>query len=314
MKLGWKEKTKSILINIALVVLVGNVFFCGKYLYTKFFKPTQTVETAHSPELSREMLKQIKTTSSKTNIISYILLVKDNYDSTPVVLSSDSLVMDKKRMVDIMKTAKDTVVYAKEATPTKDRLLFMRVDSDQRYFLMVPRFSETDGEMSFSGLIKMSYYKNLTRKNYLSSLLYTNSNQKEMELCNTPITSYESGRIMYDVYVYYSEENFRTLLKQNHIYQLVTEREVKLPNGQMVKIGNEINSDKLEYYRNIYKDILNKPQKQVGDLFVTVIPRIYINQTEQGLNFEFNGTYNNPYFEQLNSEIQMGIPPEAKKK
>lgn len=314
MKLGWKEKTKSILINIALVVLVGNVFFCGKYLYTKFFKPTQTVETAHSPELSREMLKQIKTTSSKTNIISYILLVKDNYDSTPVVLSSDSLVMDKKRMVDIMKTAKDTVVYAKEATPAKDRLLFMRVDSDQRYFLMVPRFSETDGEMSFSGLIKMSYYKNLTRKNYLSSLLYTNSNQKEMELCNTPITSYESGRIMYDVYVYYSEENFRTLLKQNHIYQLVTEREVKLPNGQMVKIGNEINSDKLEYYRNIYKDILNKPQKQVGDLFVTVIPRIYINQTEQGLNFEFNGTYNNPYFEQLNSEIQMGIPPEAKKK
>lgn len=314
MKLGWKEKTKSILINIALVVLVGNVFFCGKYLYTKFFKPTQTVETAHSPELSREMLKQIKTTSSKTNIISYILLVKDNYDSTPVVLSSDSLVMDKKRMVDIMKTAKDTVVYAKEATPAKDRLLFMRVDSDQRYFLMVPRFSETDGEMSFSGLIKMSYYKNLTRKNYLSSLLYTNSNQKEMELCNTPITSYESGRIMYDVYVYYSEENFRTLLKQNHIYQLVTEREVKLPNGQMVKIGNEINSDKLEYYRNIYKDILNKPQKQVGDLFVTVIPRIYINQTEQGLNFEFNGTYNNPYFEQLNSEIQMGIPPVAKKK
>lgn len=260
------------------------------------------------------MLKQIKTTSSKTNIISYILLVKDNYDSTPVVLSSDSLVMDKKRMVDIMKTAKDTVVYAKEATPAKDRLLFMRVDSDQRYFLMVPRFSETDGEMSFSGLIKMSYYKNLTRKNYLSSLLYTNSNQKEMELCNTPITSYESGRIMYDVYVYYSEENFRTLLKQNHIYQLVTEREVKLPNGQMVKIGNEINSDKLEYYRNIYKDILNKPQKQVGDLFVTVIPRIYINQTEQGLNFEFNGTYNNPYFEQLNSEIQMGIPPVAKKK
>lgn len=314
MKLGWKEKTKSILINIALVVLVGNVFFCGKYLYTKFFKPTQTVETAHSPELSREMLKQIKTTSSKTNIISYILLVKDNYDSTPVVLSTDSLVMDKKRMVDIMKTAKDTVVYAKEATPAKDRLLFMRVDSDQRYFLMVPRFSETDGEMSFSGLIKMSYYKNLTRKNYLSSLLYTNSNQKEMELCNTPITSYESGRIMYDVYVYYSEENFRTLLKQNHIYQLVTEREVKLPNGQMVKIGNEINSDKLEYYRNIYKDILNKPQKQVGDLFVTVIPRIYINQTEQGLNFEFNGTYNNPYFEQLNSEIQMGIPPVAKKK
>lgn len=314
MKLGWKEKTKSILINIALVVLVGNVFFCGKYLYTKFFKPTQTVETAHSPELSREMLKQIKTTSSKTNIISYILLVKDNYDSTPVVLSSDSLVMDKKRMVDIMKTAKDTVVYAKEATPAKDRLLFMRVDSDQRYFLMVPRFSETDGEMSFSGLIKMSYYKNLTRKNYLSSLLYTNSNQKEMELCNTPITSYESGRIMYDVYVYYSEENFRTLLKQNHIYQLVTEREVKLPNGQMVKIGNEINSDKLEYYRNIYKDILNKPQNQVGDLFVTVIPRIYINQTEQGLNFEFNGTYNNPYFEQLNSEIQMGIPPVAKKK
>lgn len=314
MKLGWKEKTKSILINIELVVLVGNVFFCGKYLYTKFFKPTQTVETAHSPELSREMLKQIKTTSSKTNIISYILLVKDNYDSTPVVLSSDSLVMDKKRMVDIMKTAKDTVVYAKEATPAKDRLLFMRVDSDQRYFLMVPRFSETDGEMSFSGLIKMSYYKNLTRKNYLSSLLYTNSNQKEMELCNTPITSYESGRIMYDVYVYYSEENFRTLLKQNHIYQLVTEREVKLPNGQMVKIGNEINSDKLEYYRNIYKDILNKPQKQVGDLFVTVIPRIYINQTEQGLNFEFNGTYNNPYFEQLNSEIQMGIPPVAKKK
>lgn len=314
MKLGWKEKTKSILINIALVVLVGNVFFCGKYLYTKFFKPTQTVETAHSPELSREMLKQIKTTSSKTNIISYILLVKDNYDSTPVVLSSDSLVMDKKRMVDIMKTAKDTVVYAKEATPAKDRLLFMRVDSDQRYFLMVPRFSETDGEMSFSGLIKMSYYKNLTRKNYLSSLLYTNSNQKEMELCNTPITAYESGRIMYDVYVYYSEENFRTLLKQNHIYQLVTEREVKLPNGQMVKIGNEINSDKLEYYRNIYKDILNKPQKQVGDLFVTVIPRIYINQTEQGLNFEFNGTYNNPYFEQLNSEIQMGIPPVAKKK
>lgn len=314
MKLGWKEKTKSILINIALVVLVGNVFFCGKYLYTKFFKPTQTVETAHSPELSREMLKQIKTTSSKTNIISYILLVKDNYDSTPVVLSSDSLVMDKKRMVDIMKTAKDTVVYAKEATPAKDRLLFMRVDSDQRYFLMVPRFSETDGEMSFSGLIKMSYYKNLTRKNYLSSLLYTNSNQKEMELCNTPITSYESGRIMYDVYVYYSEENFRTLLKQNHIYQLVTEREVKLPNGQMIKIGNEINSEKLEYYRNIYKDILNKPQKQVGDLYVTVIPRIYINQTEQGLNFEFNGTYNNPYFEQLNSEIQMGIPPEAKKK
>lgn len=314
MKLGWKEKTKSILINIALVVLVGNVFFCGKYLYTKFFKPTQTVETAHSPELSREMLKQIKTTSSKTNIISYILLVKDNYDSTPVVLSSDSLVMDKKRMVDIMKTAKDTVVYAKEATPAKDRLLFMRVDSDQRYFLMVPRFSETDGEMSFSGLIKMSYYKNLTRKNYLSSLLYTNSNQKEMELCNTPITAYESGRIMYDVYVYYSEENFRTLLKQNHIYQLVTEREVKLPNGQMIKIGNEINSDKLEYYRNIYKDILNKPQKQVGDLFVTVIPRIYINQTEQGLNFEFNGTYNNPYFEQLNSEIQMGIPPVAKKK
>lgn len=314
MKLGWKEKTKSILINIALVVLVGNVFFCGKYLYTKFFKPTQTVETAHSPELSREMLKQIKTTSSKTNIISYILLVKDNYDSTPVVLSSDSLVMDKKRMVDIMKTAKDTVVYAKEATPAKDRLLFMRVDSDQRYFLMVPRFSETDGEMSFSGLIKMSYYKNLTRKNYLSSLLYTNSNQKEMELCNTPITSYESGRIMYDVYVYYSEENFRTLLKQNHIYQLVTEREVKLPNGQMIKIGNEINSEKLEYYRNIYKDILNKPQKQVGNLFVTVIPRIYINQTEQGLNFEFNGTYNNPYFEQLNSEIQMGIPPVAKKK
>lgn len=314
MKLGWKEKTKSILINIALVVLVGNVFFCGKYLYTKFFKPTQTVETAHTPELSREMLKQIKTTSSKTNIISYILLVKDNYDSTPVVLSSDSLVMDKKRMVDIMKTAKDTVVYAKEATPAKDRLLFMRVDSDQRYFLMVPRFSEADGEMSFSGLIKMSYYKNLTRKNYLSSLLYTNSNQKEMELCNTPITSYESGRIMYDVYVYYSEENFRTLLKQNHIYQLVTEREVKLPNGQMIKIGNEINSEKLEYYRNIYKDILNKPQKQVGNLFVTVIPRIYINQTEQGLNFEFNGTYNNPYFEQLNSEIQMGIPPEAKKK
>jgi hypothetical protein len=314
MKLGWKEKTKSILINIALVVLVGNVFFCGKYLYTKFFKPTQTVETAHSPELSREMLKQIKTTSSKTNIISYILLVKDNYDSTPVVLSSDSLVMDKKRMVDIMKTAKDTVVYAKEATPSKDRLLFMRVDSDQRYFLMVPRFSETDGEMSFSGLIKMSYYKNLTRKNYLSSLLYTNSNQKEMELCNTPITAYESGKIMYDVYVYYSEENFRTLLKQNHIYQLVTEREVKLPNGQMIKIGNEINSEKLEYYRNIYKDILNKPQKQVGDLFVTVIPRIYINQTEQGLNFEFNGTYNNPYFEQLNSEIQMGIPPVAKKK
>ena len=314
MKIGWKEKTKSILINIALVVLVGNVFFCGKYLYTKFFKPTQTVETAHSPELSREMLKQIKTTSSKTNIISYILLVKDNYDSTPVVLSSDSLVMDKKRMVDIMKTAKDTVVYAKEATPAKDRLLFMRVDSDQRYFLMVPRFSEADGEMSFSGLIKMSYYKNLTRKNYLSSLLYTNSNQKEMELCNTPITAYESGRIMYDVYVYYSEENFRTLLKQNHIYQLVTEREVKLPNGQMVKIGNEINSDKLEYYRNIYKDILNKPQKQVGDLFVTVIPRIYINQTEQGLNFEFNGTYNNTYFEQLNSEIQMGIPPVAKKK
>lgn len=314
MKLGWKEKIKSILINIALVVLVGNVFFCGKYLYTKFFKPTQTVDTAQTPELSREMLKQIKTTSSKTNIISYILLVKNNYDSTPVVLSSDSLVMDKKRMVDIMKTAKDTVVYAKEATPAKDRLLFMRVDSDQRYFLMVPRFSEADGEMSFSGLIKMSYYKNLTRKNYLSSLLYTNSNQKEMELCNTPITSYESGRIMYDVYVYYSEENFRTLLKQNHIYQLVTEREVKLPNGQMVKIGNEINSDKLEYYRNIYKDILNKPQKQVGDLFVTVIPRIYINQTEQGLNFEFNGTYNNPYFEQLNSEIQMGIPPEAKKK
>lgn len=314
MKLGWKEKNKSILINIALVVLVGNVFFCGKYLYTKFFKPTQIVETAQSPELSRAMLKQIKTTSSKTNIISYILLVKDNYDSTPVVLSSDSLVMDKKRMVDIMKTAKDTVVYAKEATPAKDRLLFMRVDSDQRYFLMVPRFSETDGEMSFSGLIKMSYYKNLTRKNYLSSLLYTNSNQKEMELCNTPITAYESGRIMYDVYVYYSEENFRTLLKQNHIYQLVTEREVKLPNGQMIKIGNEINSDKLEYYRNIYKDILNKPQKQVGDLFVTVIPRIYINQTEQGLNFEFNGTYNNPYFEQLNSEIQMGIPPVAKKK
>lgn len=314
MKLGWKERTKSILINIALVVLVGNVIFCGKLLYTKFFKPTQTVDTAQTPELSREMLKQIKTTSSKTNIISYILLVKDNYDSTPVVLSSDSLVMDKKRMVDIMKTAKDTVVYAKEATPAKDRLLFMRVDSDQRYFLMVPRFSETDGEMSFSGLIKMSYYKNLTRKNYLSSLLYTNSNQKEMELCNTPITAYESGRIMYDVYVYYSEENFRTLLKQNHIYQLVTEREVKLPNGQMVKIGNEINSDKLEYYRNIYKDILNKPQKQVGDLFVTVIPRIYINQTEQGLNFEFNGTYNNPYFEQLNSEIQMGIPPVAKKK
>lgn len=314
MKLGWKEKTKSILINIALVVLVGNVFFCGKYLYTKFFKPTQTVETVQSPELSREMLKQIKTTSSKTNIISYILLVQDNYDSTPVVLSSDSLVMDKKRMVDIMKTAKDTVVYAKEATPTKDRLLFMRVDSDQRYFLMVPRFSEADGEMSFSGLIKMSYYKNLTRKNYLSSLLYTNSNQKEMELCNTPITAYESGRIMYDVYVYYSEENFRTLLKQNHIYQLVTEREVQLPNGQRVKIGNEINSDKLEYYRNIYKDILNKPQKQIGDLYVTVIPRIYINQTEQGLNFEFNGTYNNPYFEQLNSEIQMGIPPEAKKK
>lgn len=314
MKLGWKERTKSILINIALVVLVGNVFLCGKYLYTKFLKPTHTVETAQSPELSREMLKQIKTTSSKTNIISYILLVKDNYDSTPVVLSSDSLVMDKKRMVDIMKTAKDTVVYAKEATPAKDRLLFMRVDSDQRYFLMVPRFSETDGEMSFSGLIKMSYYKNLTRKNYLSSLLYTNSNQKEMELCNTPITSYESGRIMYDVYVYYSEENFRTLLKQNHIYQLVTEREVKLPNGQMIKIGNEINSEKLEYYRNIYKDILNKPQKQVGNLFVTVIPRIYINQTEQGLNFEFNGTYNNPYFEQLNSEIQMGIPPVAKKK
>lgn len=314
MKLGWKERTKSILINIALVVLVGDVFFCGKYLYTKFFKPTQTVETAQSPELSREMLKQIKTTSSKTNIISYILLVKDNYDSTPVVLSSDSLVMDKKRMVDIMKTAKDTVVYAKEATPSKDRLLFMRVDSDQRYFLMVPRFSEADGEMSFSGLIKMSYYKNLTRKNYLSSLLYTTSNQKEMELCNTPITAYESGKIMYDVYVYYSEENFRTLLKQNHIYQLVTEREVKLPNGQMIKIGNEINSEKLEYYRNIYKDILNKPQKQVGDLFVTVIPRIYINQTEQGLNFEFNGTYNNPYFEQLNSEIQMGIPPVAKKK
>lgn len=314
MKLGWKERTKSILINIALVVLVGNVFFCGKYLYTKFFRPTQTVETAQSPELSREMLKQIKTTSSKTNIISYILLVQDNYDNTPVVLSSDSLVMDKKRMVDIMKTAKDTVVYAKEATPTKDRLLFMRVDSDQRYFLMVPRFSEADGEMSFSGLIKMSYYKNLTRKNYLSSLLYTTSNQKEMELCNTPITAYESGRIMYDVYVYYSEENFRTLLKQNHIYQLVTEREVKLPNEQMIKIGNEINSDKLEYYRNIYKDILNKPQKQIGDLYVTVIPRIYINQTEQGLNFEFNGTYNNPYFEQLNSEIQMGIPPEAKKK
>lgn len=305
------------ILNIALIIILILLSMLGvMYLYQVYKYVTYEEVNTNEIQLSTGLLRNIKSTQSKTGILSYILLVDDNHDEYPVIVSSDALMIDKTKMIDMMRKAQSNIVYANNDTPiNKDNLLFMKLDGEERdrYFLILPRYSDADGEMSISGLVKMSYYRNLEKKNYLSSLIYTDSPMRDMEIFNTPITAYESGKIMYDVYVYTNKDNFRNSIRQNHMYQLITNRQTTLPSGEVITLGTGVDSTYLDYYRNIYSAALNKDPIQVGFLNITVIPRVYLENTGQGYSFVWNDTYQNSYYEKIHEELKAGVPPRLKK-